>query len=174
MGMGLGIGSVIGVAFFAWSTDRMFKRRKAAQEAAAASGDEGAGGQVTAPEPEIRLQMVIPTYALIPVGLFIYGWTTHYHVHWMGPILATVFMGISLYLIDAFGLYAASALAANTVIRSIMGAVLPLAGQTMYDRLGLGWGNSLLAFVALALIPVAWALMKYGAQLRKKFEIKNL
>ncbi|KAL5327851.1 hypothetical protein ACEPPN_005557 [Leptodophora sp. 'Broadleaf-Isolate-01'] len=181
--MGLGIGSVIGVAFFAWSTDRMFKRRKAAQEAAAASGDEGAGGQVTAPEPEIRLQMVIPTYALIPVGLFIYGWTTHYHVHWMVPILATVligignmavFMGISLYLIDAFGMYAASALAANTVIRSIMGAVLPLAGQTMYNRLGLGWGNSLLAFVALALIPVAWALMKYGAHLRKKFEIKNL
>lgn len=180
--MGLGIGSVIGVAFFLWSTDRIFKRRKAAQEAAAASDNEAAT-PVTSPEPETRLQMVIPTYALIPVGLFIYGWTTHYHVHWMVPILATVligignmavFMGISLYLIDAFNVYAASALAANTVVRSIVGAVLPLAGQPMYDRLGYGWGNSLLAFIALALIPVAWGLMKYGARLRKKFEIKNL
>ncbi|KAL2060682.1 hypothetical protein VTL71DRAFT_9323 [Oculimacula yallundae] len=178
--LGLGIGSVVGVVFFVWSTNRMFKRRKAALEAA--SGDEGAAA-VIAFEPEMRLQMVIPTYALIPVGLFIYGWTTHYHIHWMVPILATVligignmavFMGISLYLIDAFGAYAASALAANTVIRSVMGAVLPLAGRTMYQRLGLGWGNSLLAFVALALIPVAWGLMKYGARLRKKFFIKNL
>ncbi|CZT44713.1 related to multidrug resistant protein [Rhynchosporium secalis] len=178
--LGLGIGSVIGVTFFAWSTDRMFKRRKAALEAA--SGDEGAAAIIPS-EPEMRLQMVIPLYALIPVGLFIYGWTTHHKVHWMVPILATVligignmavFMGISLYLIEAFSVYAASALSANTVIRSIMGAVLPLAGQTMYERLGLGWGNSLLAFVALALIPVAWGLMKYGARLRKKFEVKNL
>lgn len=181
--MGLGVGSVVGVGFFAWSTDRVFKKRKAAQEAAAESGDTDATAQAAAPQPELRLQLVIPTYALIPIGLFIYGWTTHYKVHWMVPILATVligignmavFMGISLYLIDAFSVYAASALAANTVIRSIMGAVLPLAGQKMYNKLGLGWGNSLLAFVALSLVPVAWGIMKYGERLRKKFEIKNL
>jgi hypothetical protein len=85
-----------------------------------------------------------------------------------------VFMCISLYLIDAFSMYAASALAANTVIRSIMGAVLPLAGQKMYNTLGLGWGNSLLAFVGLALIPVPWALLKWGEMLRTRFAVKNL
>lgn len=41
------------------------------------------------------------------------------------------FMPISTYLIDAFQLYAASALAANTVLRSLMGALLPLAGPKM-------------------------------------------
>ncbi len=100
-------------------------------------------------KPEYRLQLMVPAYGLIPAGLFIYGWTAKYHVHWIVPILATVligignmavFMCISLYLIDAFVIYAASALAANTVIRSIMGAVLPLAGQKMYNTLGLGWG----------------------------------
>jgi hypothetical protein len=85
-----------------------------------------------------------------------------------------VFMTISLYLIDAFAIYAASALAANTVIRSIMGAVLPLAGQKMYIKLGLGWGNSLLAFVALGIVPVPWVILMYGERIRKRFEIKNL
>ncbi len=86
----------------------------------------------------------------------------------------SVFMCISLYLIDAFTVYAASALGANTVIRSIMGAVLPLAGQKMYKTLGLGWGNSLLGFVALALLPVPWSIMRYGEWLRTRFVVKNL
>lgn len=41
------------------------------------------------------------------------------------------FMPITTYLIDAYQIYAASALAANTVLRSLMGALLPLAGPTM-------------------------------------------
>ncbi|KAK9319471.1 hypothetical protein V1517DRAFT_46624 [Lipomyces orientalis] len=32
----------------------------------------------------------------------------------------------------------------------------------MYDALGLGWGNTLLAFIALGLIPVIWIFLKYG------------
>jgi hypothetical protein len=40
-------------------------------------------------------------------------------------------MPISTYLIDAYSLYAASALAANTVLRSLTGALLPLAGPKM-------------------------------------------
>lgn len=44
----------------------------------------------------------------------------------------------------------------------------------MYRALGLGWGNSLLGFIAIALLPVAFLLMKYGEYLRKRFEIKDL
>jgi hypothetical protein len=40
-------------------------------------------------------------------------------------------MPISTYLIDAYQLYAASALAASTVLRSLTGALLPLAGPAM-------------------------------------------
>lgn len=73
-----------------------------------------------------------------------------------------------------FSIYAASALATNTVIRSIAGAVLPLAGLPMYRALGLGWGNSLLGFIAVALMPVAFLLLKYGERIRRRFEIKDL
>lgn len=79
-----------------------------------------------------------------------------------------------MYLVDAFTTYAASALAANTVMRSIAGAVLPLAGLQMYEKLGMGWGNSLLGFIALGLIPVPFLILKYGEFLRRKFELKDL
>lgn len=71
------------------------------------------------------------------------------------------------YLVDAFTEHAASALAANALWRSIVGALIPLAGLPMYDALGLGWGNSLLAFIATALIPVPFLLVRYGERLRK-------
>ena len=76
-------------------------------------------------------------------------------------------MPISTYLVDAFTIYAASALAANTVLRSLVGALLPLAGQQMYSTLGYGWGNSLLAFIALAMCPIPWIFFKYGERIRK-------
>ena len=77
-------------------------------------------------------------------------------------------------LIDTFTIYAASALAANTVTRSIFGAVLPLCGLRMYHTLGLGWGNSLLAFISLPLIPIAFVIARYGEKLRTRYPVKNL
>lgn len=75
-------------------------------------------------------------------------------------------MCVQTYLVDAYTKYAASAMAANAMLRSIFGALLPLAGLDMYDALGLGWGNSLLAFLALALIPVPIIFRIYGEQIR--------
>jgi len=88
--------------------------------------------------------------------------------------MVMTFMAVGLALVDTFTLYAASALAANTVVRSIFGAVLPLCGLRMYRTLGLGWGNSLLAFVSIPLIPVAWLIIRYGEMLRTKYPVKNL
>lgn len=62
-------------------------------------------------------------------------------------------------------------MAANTVLRSAAGAFLPLAGPPMYARLGLGWGNTLLAFIAILLIPFPALLMKYGERIRKRKSI---
>ena len=75
-------------------------------------------------------------------------------------------MPVITYLVDAFTIHAASALAANTVLRSIAGALLHLAGPKMYAKLGLGWGNSLLGFVALAMIPLPYLFYKYGERIR--------
>ncbi|KAJ5938152.1 MFS transporter cpaT [Penicillium verhagenii] len=76
------------------------------------------------------------------------------------------FMTVSTYLVDAFTIYAASAIAANTVLRSLAGALLPLAGPAMYKTLGLGWGNSLLGFIAFAMCPLPVIFYVYGERIR--------
>lgn len=83
-------------------------------------------------------------------------------------------MTVSTYLVDAYTVYAASAMAANTVLRSLAGAVLPLAGGKMYQTLGLGWGNSLLGFIALALCPLPIIFLVYGERIRnsKMFQVE--
>ncbi len=134
-------------------------------------------------KPEYRLPLLPVGAIFIPVGLFIYGWPAEYKVHWIVPIVGTgligvgnilVFFSIQTYLVDAFTFYAASALASNTIVRSIAGALLPLAAPRLYERLGYGWGNSLLAFIAILFLPVSFVILKYGEVLRMKYPIKNL
>jgi multidrug resistance protein len=177
--VGLGIGSLLGLAYFSVTSDRYIKKKSAAADAAA---DE-AGIAREGMKPEYRLPSLRIGAFLLPAGLFIYGWTAEYRIHWAVPILGTlivgvgnliIFMALQLYLVDAFTIYAASALAANTVVRSIAGAVLPLAGLSMFNKLGVGWGNSLLGFIATAMLPIPFLIIRYGEYLRKNFQIKNL
>lgn len=69
-------------------------------------------------------------------------------------------------------MYAASAIAANTELRSLVGALLPLAGPPMYDALGLGWGNSLLGFLCILMIPLPVLFNRFGKRLRKMEKFK--
>ncbi|KIX00130.1 uncharacterized protein Z518_10267 [Rhinocladiella mackenziei CBS 650.93] len=165
--LGIGVGSMIGLVLFGTLSDRLVKKMSAKGEM----------------KPEYRLPPLIPGSLIIPIGLFWYGWSADQGIHWIMPIIGTLFVGLGLlatfmpiqtYLVDAYHIHAASAIAANTVLRSLMGAFLPLAGPDMYAALGLGWGNSLLAFIALALSPLSWIFYKYGERIRKspRFQVK--
>ncbi|KAH8682624.1 bicyclomycin resistance protein [Xylariales sp. PMI_506] len=177
--IGLGVGSLVGVGIFSGTSDKHIQKKAAEADAAAVAAGRPKEGM----KPEYRLPTLPIGAVCLPVGLFLYGWTAEYRVHWIVPIIGTgiigagnliIFMCLQLYLVDAFTIYAASAIAANTVVRSVAGAVLPLCGLQMYARLGIGWGNSLLGFISLLLIPSTFLIMKYGETLRKKFVIKNL
>lgn len=163
--LGIGIGSMLGLVIFGALSDKTVKKM-------AAKGEM---------KPEYRLPPLIPGSLVIPIGLFWYGWSADKGVHWIMPIIGTLWVGLGLlatfmpiqtYLVDAYTIHAASAIAANTVLRSLVGAFLPLAGPAMYAALGLGWGNSLLAFIALALAPVSWIFYRYGEQIRKKYPVQ--
>ncbi|KAL4877059.1 major facilitator superfamily domain-containing protein [Aspergillus karnatakaensis] len=134
-------------------------------------------------KPESRLSPMVFGAWTIPIGLFWYGWSAEAKTHWIVPIigtgvfaigLMTVFMAANTYLVDSYLLHAASATAANTALRSLAGAVLPLAGPAMYDALGLGWGNSLLAFIALAMCACPVLFWKYGEAIRThpRFQVR--
>ena len=132
-------------------------------------------------EPEMRLAISIFFGFFLPITFFWYGWCTHYHVHWASAVISLIpygfgivgiFLPITTYLVDCYPMYAASAIAANTVLRSLVGALLPLAGSSMYASLGLGWGNSLLGFICVAMIPLPIVFYRYGARLRKAQHFK--
>ena len=54
---------------------------------------------VTTVKPEHRLVLMIWFGPCIPVGLFIYGWTAYYKVHWFVPILGTVLVGYGAFFV---------------------------------------------------------------------------
>ncbi|KAI0852761.1 MFS general substrate transporter [Daldinia vernicosa] len=160
-----GIGMMIGVVGFGQLTDLMVQRNNKK-------------GLTHRPEVRIAPVLTIPCGIALPIGLFIYGWTANFGVHWIVPmigvlIFAAGLMGVMFcvqnYLLDTYPRYAASVTAAMTVLRSLLGALLPLGGLEMYNALGLGWGNSLLGFIALALIPIPVVFFIFGERIRGRF-----
>jgi multidrug resistance protein len=160
--LSLGIGFFLGTQICAPLNDRIYRRLKAR--------NNGVG------KPEFRMPLMIPGAILVPAGLFIYGWTSHNAVHWIAPNIGAAlfaagtivgFQCMQTYVVDAYTRYAASAVGATTVLRSLAGFAFPLFARQMYNALGLGWGNSLLAFVAIGIgIPAPWVMWRFGEGLR--------
>ncbi|KAI9343301.1 major facilitator superfamily domain-containing protein [Zopfochytrium polystomum] len=128
-------------------------------------------------EPEFRVPVAIPFAFLLPVSLFLYGWTAQNTLHWILPDIGIFLFGMSfsvsflvitIYLIDAYRRYSASAMAAGSVLRSIFGFAFPLFATTMYDQLDYGWGNSVLGFIAIVGIPAPLLVYRYGSYFRAK------
>jgi hypothetical protein len=127
--------------------------------------------------PETRLPPTLVGSVALPIGLFWFAWTNSSSVHWIVSILAgipfgfgmvLVFLSIMDYLIDSYTIFAASVLAANSVLRSCFGAAFPLFTSQMYDRLGIHWASSVPAFLALACVPFPFLFYKYGESIRSR------
>jgi hypothetical protein len=112
----LGVGFFLGTQICAPINDRIYKKLKLR------NNNEG--------RPEFRVPLMVPGAILVPVGLFIYGWTARRSVHWIVPnIGAAIFaagtiMGFQCtqtYIVDAYSRYAASAVASAVVLRSLAG-----------------------------------------------------
>lgn len=75
-------------------------------------------------------------------------------------------MSLLNYLVDAYETFAASAMAATSMCRSLAAAVLPFATQPMYDALGIAWGSSLLGFLSLAMCAIPFCFISWGERIR--------
>ncbi|KAK4106492.1 MFS general substrate transporter [Parathielavia hyrcaniae] len=127
--------------------------------------------------PEARLPPAILGSVLLPVGLFWFAWTNGAETHWAVPVTASavfatglvgVFLSLLTYLVDGYTVFAASALAANSVLRSLFGAAFPLFATHMYRDLGVHWASSVPAFLALACTPCPLLFYWYGERIRMR------
>jgi multidrug resistance protein len=127
--------------------------------------------------PEARLYLAAVESILLPVGLFWYGWTANPSIHWIVPTLAlacatmgmfAVYLAVFAYLTAAYRQHAASANAAQSFMRNIMGGAFPLFSRAMFQRLGFGGACSLLGGIGLVLSCVPWVLIVSGPSIRKR------
>ena len=132
-----------------------------------------AGGRYAAPEARLLFGCVGGVLSLM--GLFWIAWTCQPPIHFMVPMVATSIFGYRLvfvfiasinYLIDIYGPFAASALAANAILHSFFSCAFPLFGSLMFVNLGDSWATTLLAFITLACAPVPFLFMRYGKVIR--------
>ncbi|KAI0773812.1 MFS transporter [Fomes fomentarius] len=159
--LGIGLGMVIGLA-----TQPLWNRLFAL-EAKKHNGN---------PPPEMRLIPGKVGGILAPLGLYIIAFTTFKGVHWIGPIIGSIPFGTGVvfiytavftYLVTAYRPIAASAMAANSALRSIFAAVFPLFAAQMYDRLGTVGATALLAGLCTLMAPLPFIFYKIGGRLRQ-------
>ncbi|KAK4541442.1 hypothetical protein LTR36_008043 [Oleoguttula mirabilis] len=131
------------------------------------------------PQPENRLPLVILGAFALPLTVTLYGWAASAHWPVSVLILSVALMGfavtlaivpVTAYVVDAFGLYAASALTAVLIARCLMSTVLPLATAPLTARLGYGFGFMVLAAVCLVIAPIPVVVMRYGRRWRQASE----
>jgi hypothetical protein len=129
------------------------------------------------PPPEAMISVVCIAAVSVPIGEMIFAWTCTPEIHWIAPIIAgipfgagncAVFIYASNYLVHSYGIYAASALAGNAVLRSAMGGTLPLAGPKMYATLGPHWSATVLSLIEFAMVPIPVVFYYYGHKIRAK------
>ncbi|KAK7942458.1 uncharacterized protein PG986_011571 [Apiospora aurea] len=132
-----GFGTLAGLGYIANFSDRNIKACAAA-------------GKPVTPEARLPPIITVPGALTFPLGLFVYGWSAEARAHWLVPQLGTavtgfgsilVFVAVQTYLIDAFEGHSASVVGANAVLRGLAGALIPLGGLGLYERLGWGVGE---------------------------------
>jgi len=126
--------------------------------------------------PEFRVPLMVPGTIICPIGLLIYGWSSQRHLHWiitdLGMVLAvsgsmSSSQCANAYMVDEFMQEYASAGAAMRFWSNVLGFVFPLFAPTMYQRLGYGVGNTVLAAGMLILcVPVPAVLWWFGERIR--------
>ncbi|KAI9744476.1 MAG: hypothetical protein M1818_002005 [Claussenomyces sp. TS43310] len=104
---------------------------------------------------------------------------------WVGPptaasrighsLVSTVFFGYGIicvfissyqYIIDSYEMYAASALASLTSIRYVASGAMVVAGNPFYKNLGVHWTLTILGAISTLMVPVPYALYKFGPKIR--------
>lgn len=128
------------------------------------------------PPAEARLIPMMFSCWLIPIGLFIFSWTSYPRLSVWGPLMGGWPVGFGFiflynsannYIVDTYQHQAASGLAAKTFLRSIWGACVVLFTEQMYHTCGYQWAGSIIAFIALACCAIPFVFYFYGAKIRK-------
>ncbi|KAG7096278.1 hypothetical protein E1B28_003726 [Marasmius oreades] len=128
--------------------------------------------------PEARLYGMMLGAIVLPISLFMFAFTGAFaRIHWIAPLISGAVFGFSMiviyvsansYIVDSYSAYAASAIAAKTLLRSEIAAMVPLFVDQMFHGMGFQYAGLLLALVAVAIGPIPYVFFIYGERIRKR------
>jgi sugar phosphate permease len=160
-----GLGSFLGVVVCNFSLDRIYIKLR--------------GSEDTKGKPEYRLPLAVFSACVLPFAVTAYGWIAERRlpvsflllsVAIQGFTLLLTIVAVSAYVVDACGLYSASAMTGIIVTRCLMGTFLPLGTGPLVEHLGYGWGFSCLGALSLALATIPMLILMYGEKWRQQSE----
>lgn len=161
----IGVGSFCSVFLCGFGLDRIYIRLR---------GSDDANGK-----PEYRLPLCIFGAFALPFSITAYGWIAEYRlpaplllacVSLLGFTLLSIMIPLSAYVVDACGLYSASAMTGVIVTRCLAGTFLPLGVAPLVEKLGYGWGFTCLGVLSLSLAIFPVLILKYGSRWRQYSE----
>ncbi|ODQ65495.1 SCR1 protein [Nadsonia fulvescens var. elongata DSM 6958] len=137
--------------------------------------------------PEIHLVFGIAGSIIVPVGIFLFAWTSKESVHWIAPIIGSgifvagaflVFQATFNYFGGSFFRYLASVFAGNGLFRASFAAAFPLFATPMYKNLGptefpVGYGCTIIGCICVAMISIPITLRIFGPKLRARSRYAN-
>jgi DHA1 family multidrug resistance protein-like MFS transporter len=127
--------------------------------------------------PEQRLIPALLASLLVPVGLFIFAWTSRESIHWIIPTAGVllVMMGAGLifqclftYISITYPRYAASLLAMNSLVRCSLAFASILWSAPLYQHLGVARGTTLIGGLTIGCVLGIFTLYFLGPELRKR------
>lgn len=128
-------------------------------------------------EPELRLPLAMFGSIIFPLGIFLFVWSAKYQAFWFVPVVGValigvgtvaIFLGLINYIVDCYLMVVASAIAANTLVRSCMAAAFPLFATPMFKNMDVQWAGTLLGCIAFIVMPFPFFLYKFGPWVRRK------
>ncbi|CAN9358464.1 unnamed protein product [Alternaria alternata] len=159
------VGSFCSVLACNFTLDRIYVKLR---------GPDGAKGK-----PEYRLPLSTIGAILLPFSVTAYGWIAEHRLPVLLLLASVALMGFSLlltviplsaYVVDACGMYSASAMTGVIVTRCLMCTFLPLTTGPLSDALGYGLGFSILGALSLSLAIIPMSIFKFGEKWRQHSE----
>lgn len=135
------------------------------------------------PNPELFIPVAIFGAVIMPIGIFIFAWTSSTTIHWIFPLIGAaiyacgaffIFQTLFNYILASFKAeFIASIFASNDFFRSVIAGVFPLFGGFLYNNTGsekfpVGWGSSILGFITIGMIAIPTLFYLNGPKLRAR------
>ncbi len=127
-------------------------------------------------KPEYHLPLSIMGAFSLPFSVAAYGWAAQWQLPLpflyvtlvvLGFTLLLAFLPVNAYVVDACGVYSASAMTGVIVTRCLMGTFLPLATGPLVQSLGYGIGFSVIGALCLCSAAIPVLVLIYGGKWRQ-------